>query len=86
MKTEEDIAREKEAIASMKGAKSSMELALSRNTRLEMALAALIGDIETLKRALGDSAYLPVIENGSRVIKPIHAFVDEATKKARSVL
>lgn len=54
MKTEEEIAKEKEAIHKMIGAKSAMETAINRIARLERELLFACETMEEVAKATGD--------------------------------
>lgn len=55
MKTEEEIAKEKEAIQKMIGAKSAMETAINRIARLERELLFACQTMEEVAKATGDN-------------------------------
>lgn len=55
MKTDEEIAKEKEAIQKMIGAKSAMETAINRIARLERELLFVCETMEEAARATGDN-------------------------------
>lgn len=56
-KTEDDIAREKDAIAAMGGAKKAMEAALARHDRLVSAIRTMNGILTDMQAAVGDAGY-----------------------------
>ena len=55
MKTDEEIAKEKEAIHKMIGAKSAMETAINRIARLERELLFACQTMEEVAKATGDN-------------------------------
>lgn len=57
-KTEDEIAREKEAVEKMKGAKGAMELVLQRQATLETALKQVLNVVDEVKRAVGPALLL----------------------------
>lgn len=65
MKTEDDIAREKEAVQKMIGAKSAMEAALSRIERLQSAIGSVQMILSDLHKNLGDGLYVKTFHHGS---------------------
>ena len=64
-KSEEQIAKDKEAIQKMVGARSAMEAALRRIDVLESALRVAKIRIEEMRRAHGDSLAFSVYRDGS---------------------
>lgn len=58
-KTDDEIAREKDAVAKMKGAKDAMETVLQRCQTLERALNGTIDALETVKKAVGPGLHMP---------------------------
>lgn len=61
-KNEEQIAKDKEAVKAMTGAKNNMEAALRRIERLENTLRSVAGQSKTLSEAFGKKAYLDVYQ------------------------
>ncbi len=57
-KTEDDIAREKEAIAAMGGAKKAMEAALARHDRLVSAIRVMNKVLTDMQEAVGEAGYM----------------------------
>lgn len=57
-KTEDDIEREKEAVAKMIGAKGSMEKMLARHDRLVNALKHVSALAEDMGRRVGEDLYI----------------------------
>jgi type II secretory pathway component PulL len=58
-KTEDQIAKDKEAVAKMVGAKSAMEAAQRRIELLEACLRQCNADMEGLQRVIGDRLCAP---------------------------
>ena len=58
-KTDDQIAKDKEAVAKMIGAKSAMESAQRRIELLESCLRQCDEDMARLQRAIGDNLYAP---------------------------
>lgn len=63
-KTEDEIAREKEAVQKMVGAKSAMEAALSRLDRLQKAMANIDAILADAQRHVGDGVYVKTYHHG----------------------
>lgn len=63
-KTEEQIAKDKEAVKAMTGAKAAMEASLRRITVLENALESVQRQSETLSKAFGKDVFLNVWQRG----------------------
>lgn len=57
-KTEDQIAREREAIEAMKNARANMDRALARNETLQYALNAAKSDLQRVKGWLPVDSYL----------------------------
>lgn len=53
-KTEDQIAREKDAVQKMIGAKSAMEAALARISTLERAIQVMANDLDDMANKAGD--------------------------------
>lgn len=64
MKTEDEIAREKEAVQKMVGAKSAMEAALSRIERLQKAMSNIDTILTDAQRSVGDGVYVKTYHHG----------------------
>jgi len=65
-KTEEQIAREREAVVAMKGAKSNMEAALGRINTLESALRSAKDSISLLKGFIAPQVYAYPVNSNTR--------------------
>lgn len=65
-KTEDQIAKDKDAVQKMIGAKTAMEAALRRIQSLESALRTAKVRIEEIQRAQGDSLAIAVYRDGSQ--------------------
>lgn len=65
MKTEDEIAREKEAVQKMVGAKGAMEAALKRIERLEMALGQVNNILADMKQRVGPGLYVKTFYHGT---------------------
>jgi hypothetical protein len=63
-KTEDQIAREKEAVQKMIGAKGAMETAIARINRLENAIEGMVRLIDDLKQACGEKAMFSTYHHG----------------------
>jgi len=83
-KTEEQIAREREAVKAMVGAKSNMETVLDRIRTLENALRSASSSISLLKGYIGPSAYMPPIGSNSPV--KAASYADDAVASIAKVL
>lgn len=77
-KTEDQIAKDKEAVQKMVGARSAMEAALRRIDVLESALKVAKIRIEEMQRAHGDNLAFSVYRNGS----PTFVSAKEHTRKS----
>lgn len=64
MKTEEEIAKEKEAVQKMIGAKSAMETAINRIARLERELLIACQTMEEVAKATGDNLMYRTYQHG----------------------
>lgn len=64
MKTDEEIAKEKEAIHKMIGAKSAMETAINRIARLERELLFACETMEEVAKATGDNLLYRTYRHG----------------------
>jgi len=63
-KDEEQIAREKEAVQKMVGAKSAMETAIMRISRLEAAIGNMVMLIDDVSGAFGEKAMFSTFHHG----------------------
>lgn len=84
-KTEAQIAKDKEAVKAMTGAKAAMEASLRRINTLEEALKSVRWQSERLGKAFGENVFLNVYQTGGD-IKPERASslfekIDETIKK-----
>lgn len=70
-KNEEQIAKDKEAVKAMTGARNNMEAALRRIERLEMTLKSVLGQSKVLSEAFGDKVQLDIWHQGGEY-KPVH--------------
>lgn len=64
MKTEDEIAREKELVQKMVGAKSAMETAIKRIERLELVLGMLDRILSDMAENVGDRLYVKTYQHG----------------------
>jgi multidrug resistance efflux pump len=71
-KSEEQIAKERAAVESMRNAKANMDAALSRISSLEGTLRSARSNIESFKRYVPSGVYPFKSE------KSVHNFMDEA--------
>lgn len=81
-KTDDQIAREREAVASMKGAQANMKASLDRIQSLEYALSGAVAALRQMKH------YSPVglyISSGSSP-STVGQYIDAALEKANKVL
>ncbi|MBD7992873.1 hypothetical protein H9643_19025 [Ochrobactrum sp. Sa2BUA5] len=63
-KTEAQIAKDKEAVKAMTGAKAAMEASLRRIEILEMALKSVRAQVENVGKAFGPDVFLNVYRAG----------------------
>jgi hypothetical protein len=68
---------DKEAIASLIGAKGAMESALRRIATLEAHIADQTNFLATLHKALGTSLHAQFYDGGGYSVKPIHSVIDK---------
>jgi hypothetical protein len=88
-KTEDQIAREREAVQRMVGAKGAMELALNRISRLESALKNVIQRTEIIAQEVGDGILVNCSEHDSgydRKPVSLKAALRRITKSAGDIL
>ncbi len=64
VKTEDEIAREKDAVQKMIGAKGAMEAALKRIERLEGALSSVNMVLEDMRKKVGQNLYVKTYHHG----------------------
>ncbi|MDA3888966.1 MAG: hypothetical protein PF443_09250 [Allgaiera sp.] len=64
MKTEDEVAREKDQVQKMIGAKGAMEAAISRIARLEGAISQAERVIADLSKNVGDGLYVNTFYHG----------------------
>ena len=84
-KSDDQIAREKEAVASMKGAQANMKAALDRIQTLESALAAAAYALRQMKHYTPTGLY---INTGSSQASPmtVGGYVDASVASANKAL
>ena len=82
-KTEEQLARERAAVASMSSAKANMENALNRIQSLEAALRSASRSITTLKGFIAPQVYTYSVNGNSRTCT---AVADDAIAEIAKVL
>lgn len=63
-KTDDEIAREKEAVQKIVGAKSAMEAALQRINRLERTLSHVDAILTDMRGNVGDGLYIKTFHHG----------------------
>jgi len=85
-KSEEQIAKDKEAVARMIGAKTAMEAAQRRIETLEYALKSLRFQCENVGKAFGEAAHFNVYDHkaqqwGVRKARDIFAEIDATIGK-----
>lgn len=88
-KTEDEIAREKEAVEKMKGAKGAMELVLQRQATLETALKQVLIVVDEVKRAVGPSLLIKSYSHargGDATIIPLQEVLQYALDVGRKPL
>ena len=88
VKTEDEIAREKEAVAKMIGAKGAMEQAIDRINRLQTALKMVLAGVSEIKRVTGHGALIRTVYgpgSGEETMYVV-AFIDHIDATARKVL
>lgn len=71
IKNDERIAKDKEAVAKMAGAKDAMAAALRRIETLEMALKAAQRQFTDLAGGIGDGLHIQIVENSSWKAAPL---------------
>lgn len=63
-KTEDEIAREKDMVQKMVGAKSAMDAALSRIDRLQKTIERMVSMIDDVSGAFGETLMYPTYQHG----------------------
>lgn len=81
-KTDDQIAREREAVASMKGAQANMKASLDRILSLEYALSNAVSALRQMKHYTPTGLYISHGAGGATVGQ----YIDEALAKANKVL
>lgn len=74
-KTEEQLDRERKAVASLHGAKSNMTQVLDRVQTLEAHLARAKRALMTAKTHIGQSSHIAATETQRG--RPVHQFIEE---------
>jgi hypothetical protein len=82
-KTEEQIAKERDAVEAMRNAKANMTAALDRISTLEFALRAAVAALSRCKGYVGASSYT-YPASGDRVT--CHVEIDRALAEAQAKL
>jgi hypothetical protein len=72
-KSEDQIAKDKEAIAKMVGAKSAMEAAIRRIETLENCIKSVREQVDVIGKAFGESVHLNVYSYSHRDYRVIKA-------------
>jgi len=82
-KTEDQIDRERKAVAAMANAKSNMDQALQRIQTLEYRLNEAVAVLSALKGHIGPNAHTYPINGNTEIV---HKYVERAVAKMREVL
>lgn len=85
-KTEDQIAKHKEAVAKMIGAKDAMQATLDRIKRLEAALQEAKATFDMVTKNVGDSLALSVSHQGKWEYRTLKIILAEASTKITQVL
>lgn len=85
-KTEEQIAKDKEAVARMAGAKASMEAALRRIQSLETSLKTVQEECRAVGKAFGDNAHFKVWHNNGYVVRSALDIFNDINNRINAVL
>ena len=85
-KTEEQIAKDKEAVARMTGAKSAMEASLRRIELLEARLRRVKVQCAEVSKSFGDYAHFKVWKNGDHVVRSAKEIFTEIDQSINEVL
>lgn len=90
-KTDDEIQREKDAVAKMIGAKSAMETALERISRLQRTLDGMAGALDDAAKRVGPDLYIKTYfwpgRNGSEMVTvPLQEQLKRVAQMAREVL
>lgn len=80
-KTEEQIAKEKAAVASMKGAQASMTAALARISDLERSLEGAVKALRDAKGYVSERVYLYGSDRNGQQIT-VHKWLETAASEA----
>jgi hypothetical protein len=84
-KTEEQIAKEREAIDAMRNAKANMTTALDRIATLERGLQDAVSALARAKTYVGPSCYVYYTQGGPTNVS-CHADIDKSIATARQKL
>lgn len=85
-KSEEQIAKDKEAVARMIGAKSAMEAAQRRIEALESALKNVRFRCEYVSKAFGDAAHFKVYHDNDYRVRSAKDIFDDIDRVIKAVL
>ena len=85
-KTEDDIAKEKEAVQKMVGAKGAMEASLKRIERLEGALKHLNCILSDMQSRVGDGLYVNTHYHGKATTGEATVKIKDQIQYAREVI
>lgn len=86
MKTEDQIAYDKELVAKMIGSKSAMEAALRRIELLEQRLGRQVVFLGVLNSAIGTSLHAQFTAKDSYTVRPIHKMIAAYIAEGKEVL
>lgn len=85
-KSEEQIAKDKEAVARMIGAKTAMEAAQRRIELLENRLRTVQSECQTVSRAFGESAYFKVYHQTDWKVRSAKEIFNDIDNLIKAVL
>lgn len=85
-KTAEQIAKDKEFVNSMRGAKDNMVSALNRISELERVLKLVQNDCSNVAKAFGDSAHFNIWHGQGYAVRKAADIFGDIDKKIKAVL
>ncbi|PRD42080.1 hypothetical protein C5748_18160 [Phyllobacterium phragmitis] len=85
-KSEEQIAKDKEAVKAMIGAKSAMEAAQRRIELLESRLKSVRSDCEYVARALGEGAHFRIYHANDWRVRSVKEIFNDIDNTIKAVL
>lgn len=85
-KSAEQIAKDKEAVRAMQGAKDNMVAALNRIAALERTLIAVQSQCGYVAKSFGDGAHFNVWHNNTYAVRSAKAIFDDINNTIKAAL